>query len=153
MHASIQKIVKSTVTYEAVLDVQSIREALELPEDSAIEILDDGAGGVFVRARWQGAQAPAILQEKPAKGSKKKPEEPAVAPPPVDVDWAAALKEGGRPTVADLKKAEEDAGPEKIAAVRGKLSLGAGVTCAQIGMQSNAREYFDALRADALGAK
>lgn len=135
---------------ERTLDAAELRELLDLPEDATLATLDGNHAEIVIR--WtETVDAP---PEKPAKAPKVKKEEvPVVAAPPVEVDWAGALKDGARPTVADLRKAEQDAGSEKVVAVRGRMSLGEGVTCAQIAMQSNARDYFDALRADALGAK
>lgn len=136
---------------ERTLDEAELRELLDLPDDATLATLDGNHAEIVIR--WtEAVEAPP--DPKPTKAPKaKKPDEPVVAPPPVPVDWSAALKDGARPTVVDLRQAEQEAGSEKVVAVRGRLSLGEGVTCAQIAMQSNARDYFDALRAGELGAK
>jgi hypothetical protein len=127
-------------------DVYALAKA---PPNATVDIVGDE-----VHVRWAVEDAaPSEAPPEPKKKAAKKTDEPIVAASPVPVDWTAALNDATRVTGADLKRAEDEAGAEKIAAVRGRLSLGAGVSCAQIALQSNARDYFDALRAGELGAK
>lgn len=116
--------------------------AFGFPADTTVDL---GANEVVFT--WEGGSEPA--PEKPVASKKKKEEPVVVAPPPVEVDWATALKDGARIGAADIKRAEEEIGAARVAEVRGRLSLGAGVTHAQISLSSLAKDYFDALRAAA----
>jgi hypothetical protein len=137
------------VAHRVRIPLADVRAIAKAPPDATIDIVGDE-----LHVRWAVEDAaPSEAPPEPKKKAAKREEAPVIAPPPVEVDWATALNDATRITAADLKRAEEEAGAEKIVAVRGRLSLGAGVTCAQIALQSNGREYFDALRAGELGAK
>ena len=61
---------------------------------SIVQIVAADDGSPLLLCSWLATEAPAA-PEKPAPKSKKKPEEPVVAPPPVEVDWTGALNERG----------------------------------------------------------
>lgn len=130
------------VSHRVRIDAAMLRELAKAPESADVAYI----GGEIVCV-WSEPAGEAVPAEKPIKAPKAKKEDAPSAPPaPVDVDWAASLRDA-KPTAADLKRAEEEIGAVRVAEVRARLSIGAGVTVVQIAMQSNAKEYFDALRA------
>lgn len=84
----------TTVTKTAKVSADQLRGKLGLPADSIVQIVAADDGSPLLLCSWLATEAPAA-PEKPAPKSKKKPEEPVVAPPPVEVDWTGALNERG----------------------------------------------------------